>query len=153
MVIDLLSAAFKSAWSDASNGGIVPVDAIYFGRPQQPSGPAGFPYIGLLIREVPPEVTQRQRLWLCRYDAEIVAWTVQGMTGGATAGDQVTDQGNILRAVEAIMRSIPPNEPWYTVNGFAHVLPGPVAIDKDDELFQGADVYTGVANYQFLVYE
>ena len=133
------------------NAGIVSPANIYYDRPQQPPGLAGFPYIQCIITEDPPDVTTSQAEKLVSYHLEIKAWTAQGQPG--SSGDQITDQGNIMRALETVLSQIPPNQPWYFVAGFLHCIEGLSRLAKDDELYLGQDVYVSTSNWDLLIQE
>ena len=117
---------------------------------------AGFPYISLLVEQSSVELREDtgSHNKLIRYSLVVSAWTVQDMTGGATSGDQITDQGNIQRALESILDGIPPNGPWQNVPGFLHCIPMEGAsMAKDPELYEGFDVYKSTNSWEILVEE
>lgn len=154
--IDLIASSVKADWNTGGYTGYCPTDNIYFGRAQQPEQLAGFPYMEIDVKQLTNEVfTQNAPEYsLVTYRLTIDIFTVQGQTGGTTTGDQVTDQGNILRALDAILNYITPNVPWNSVTGFLHCLPeGNSSLEKDPELYQGRDVFRGSDQWTLLVQE
>jgi hypothetical protein len=87
------------------------------------------------------------------YHIAIKVWTCQGMTGVTSSGDQMTDQGVIMRALEAVLSNITPNTAWQYVTGFKHCLEGPSSLTKDEELYLGGDVMISENNWVMLVGE
>lgn len=135
---------------------LCPVSRIYYGRAQKPSQLAGFPYMEMDVKQLKTEVpTQNAPEYsLCTYELTIATFTVQGQTGGTTSGDALTDQGNLLRALESVLDYITPNVPWNAVTGFLHCLPkGQTQIDKDSELYLGCDVLKSTDQWSLLVQE
>ena len=156
--IDLISSSFKAAWHAVPNDSYVPSDNIYLGRPQKPNQLAGFPYIALVIAQTNYEPRTQQFCTdgqaLVTYNLQLEVWTCQGQTGGASSGDQVSDQGNIQRAVDAILTKIPPGSAWYDVPFFLHCLKDPRAsMEKDEELYEGNDVWKSKQSYNLLILE
>src|SRR5579871_6249229 len=134
MVIDKLCTAFRTAWT--ASGGSVPAARAWFDRAQQASGLSGFPYLVFRVAADTPEVvTQvpgKKTPRICTYTLTIDFWTIQGMPG--TSGDQITDQGNLMRAAESVLSNIPANQPWYGVTGFLHCLQQETTLEKDEEM-------------------
>ena len=153
--IDLIASSFKMAWPF---GSLVPVGNVYLGRPQQPNQLVGFPYIAMLIQQESYEVRSQQSYIdvtaLVGYLAKFEVYTCQGQAGGATTGDQVTDQGNIQRALDLVLTKIPPDQPWFNVPVFLHCIKEPkVWMEKDTALYLGNDVFKSIQSYRFLVLE
>ena len=136
---DLIMNSFKQSWNLQGNSSLVPLASIYYGRAEQPNGLAGFPYIRCFIDEDEPEITTNlQDAWLCTYHLLIEVWTTQGMTG--TSGDQIPDQGNIMRAIENTFRIIAPSKAWISVSGYlSNWKAGVTTLDKDNEIYLGKD--------------
>ena len=88
---------------------------------------------------------------LATYTLTCEIWTAQGMP--ASSGDQMTDQGTICRALEAILNEITPNTAWFFVPGFLHCLKRSGSVVKAPDLFQGADVYVSTNEWSILVTE
>lgn len=156
MVIDYITASLKSAWAAGGNTALMPASAIYYDRPQKPAQLAGFPYSSLKISDEGEEVRTVAAVGnkLVRYLLQVDAYVVQGMTGGTSSGDAITDAGNLLRAFQAILDFVPPNTIWYTLTGLLHCIPQPGAtIEKDPELYLGCDVYKASGFWEFLVEE
>lgn len=153
---DLISSSFKAAWSAGGYTGLCPASALYYGRPQKPAQLAGFPYMGYTVTTISEEQrTKVQSLGsLVKYMLTVTAWTVQGMTGGTTSGDQVTDQGNLQRGLETVLNFIPPNLPWYNLMNFLHCLKiGLGEPTKDKELYLGKDVFFSDNSWEIMVAE
>ena len=154
---DLIMKSIQEAW-DADYSPIIPTANFYYDRAQKPVGVAGFPYAEVRIEEEMPEPTTDttddiDSGRLVTYHVEILVWTCQGMTGASSSGDQMTDQGLIMRALEAVLSYIPPNAAWNYVAGFAHCLEGMSSLEKDPELYLGGDVYISTNNWDMLVTE
>ena len=154
--LDLIASSVKTAWAASMYTGYCPVANIYYGRAQQPSQLAGFPYMEMEIKQTNAEVFTHNapEYSLITYMLTISTFTVQGQTGGSTSGDAMTDQGNILRALEAVLNFITPNVPWNAVTGFLHCLPNPGStLEKDSELYQGRDVFKSTNQWTLLIQE
>ena len=151
---DLIMASLKLAWSEGAYTALVPAGSFYFDRAQKPGELAGFPFVEVFIHAVNTEVVTGVEAGnsLVTYSLEIDVWTAQDMTGGATSGKQVTDQGNIQRALEAILNHIPPNTPWNYVDGFLHCIREGTTSEKDAELYR-FDVITSKNYWTLLVSE
>ena len=150
---DLITRSFKSAWN-ADYSTTVPTNNFYYGRAQQPAELAGFPYGEIYITEDEPEPTTRRADGrLITYHLTIKVWTCQGMIGVTSSGDQMTDQGIIMRALEAVLSSIPPNQAWEFVTGFKHCLEGASSLAVDEEMYLGKDVLISESNWTMLVGE
>lgn len=152
---DLIASSFKMGWS---YGSLVQNGNIYVDRPQKPNQLAGFPYISMNITQDSYEVRSQQSyqdaIAIVGYSIKIEAYTCQGMTGGATTGDQVTDQGNIQRAIDAVLTKIPPDQPWFNVPLFLHCIKQPHStMWKDRELYEGCDVFKSTQSYGILLLE
>jgi hypothetical protein len=131
---------------------------MYLGRPQKPEMLAGFPYMAMLITQESYEVRTQQSYVnataIVGYELKVEVYTCQGMTGGVSSGDQITDQGNIQRALDAVLTKIPPDQPWFNVPLLLHCIKQPkVLLDKEPELYQGNDVFKSTQFYKFLVLE
>ena len=151
---DYIMASLKTAWD---RDDLLPGGSIYYDRAEKPAQLAGFPYAEVTIElanwevvTIPDATTKNS---LVTYDLTVEIFTCQGQTGGSTSGDQMTDQGNLQRAFEAILNFIPPNEPWDGVEGFLHCLKGRSTIKKDEELYQGKDVLVSTNRWAMLVSE
>ena len=105
----------------------------------------------VFIQEDSPEITTLGTPKLVSYHMEIEAWTVQDMTG--SSGDQMTDQGNIMRMLETILTQVQYNNPWGFVAGFLHLVEGASSLTKNNELYQGKDVMVSVSNFDILIQE
>lgn len=153
MNIDTIATAFRTAW--AASGGSVPAARAYYDRAQQPSGLSGFPYLCFRVSAESPEIVGQYlsspQLRLCTYTLTIEFYTVQGMPG--TSGDQITDQGNLMRAAESVLSNIPANQPWYGVTNFIRCLQEGSTLEKDQELYLGKDVMMGTMEFSILVQE
>jgi hypothetical protein len=151
---DLIMSSLKLAWSEGAYTALVPANSIYFDRAQKPNQMAGFPFVEVFIKEDSPEVVTEVETYnsLCTYHVEIDVYTCQGMTGGTSTGDQLTDQGNIQRALEAILNYLPPNTPWNNVVGFLHCIKGETTIGKDAELYR-MDVIISKQHWTLLISE
>lgn len=150
---DLIMKSFKEAWN-ADYSTTVPTNNFYYGRVQKPNQLAGFPYGEVQIKEDEPEPTTDPGTGrLVTYHITIRVWTCQGMTGVTSSGDQMTDQGTIMRALEAVLSSIPPNTAWYYLTGFKHCLEEPSSLTLDEELYQGRDVIISENHWVILVGE
>ena len=155
--LDLISSSFILAWGESAFTPLCPANRIYLDRPQQPAANgAGFPYMSLAIKEVAHEVvTQVDDLnSLVTYRVTVEIWTCQGMTGGTSTGDQVTDQGRLQRAVGAILDRIPPNTGWNYVADFLHCInEGAMEFGKDADLYLGKDVFKSSQSWRMLISE
>jgi|HubBroStandDraft_4_1064222.scaffolds.fasta_scaffold54847_2 hypothetical protein len=154
--IDLIASSVKEAWNVGAYTGYCPTANIYFGRAQKPAQLSGFPYMEMDVRKVKTEVSSENALnySLVTYQLTIDTFTAQGQTGGTTTGDQLTDQGNIVRSLEAVLNYITPNVPWNNVEGFLHCIPdGETVFGKAPELYLGVDVMTSKNQWTLLVTE
>ena len=154
--IDLIASSFKAAWHAVPNDSLVSPANIYLDRAEQPSGLAGFPYIEMFIVQEGYEPRTQQSYQaataLVKYKLLIEVWTTQGQPG--SSGDQITDQGIIQRAVDAILTKIEPGQAWLNVPGFVHCIKEPRAtLEKYRELYLGKDVFKSVQSYILLCLE
>ena len=152
---DLISASVRLAWSGGGNTALMPAANVYYGRAQQPAELPGFPYSEMDIVETDHEVmTGGPSNALVTYELKITTYTAQGMTGGASSGLQVTDQGNLMRAWEGILNTIPPNQAWNTVPTFLHCIQvHPSETVEDMGLYLGKDVFKSILRWSILVTE
>ena len=152
--IDTIMSSLRLAWSQSAYVGLMPASSLYFGRAQKPNELSGFPFAEVLIEATNSEVVTVVDAGnsLVTYELEIDVWTCQGMTGGSSTGRQVTDQGNIIRALEAVLNFIPPNTGWNYVLGFLHCLKETTKMNKDEELYR-ADVVVSRNRWKLLVSE
>ena len=151
---DTILSSFKTAWG--AENALVPLTRVFYDRPEEPTGYDGFPYLALFLLTAAYEVVSEPdgTNSLVTYHLTVNAYTVQNQTGGATSGDQITDQGNIQRALDAVLDSIPPNTAWNDVAGFLHCIPLPGGnVRKDETLFDGRDVLVYDATWEILVSE
>lgn len=155
MRIDLIVSSLKLAWSESAYTGLLPAANIYYDRAQQPAGVAGFPYARVFVEETNREVMtviEDGGNSLVTYTLTVEVWTCQGMTGGS--GDQITDQGHLVRSLESVLNFLPPNTPWNYVPGFLHCLKVPPGtLGKDNELYLGKDVYKSRNQWSLLISE
>ena len=143
MNLDYRAAAFKQAW----NGG-VPKGRIYYDRAEQAAGITDFPYLTFTITAEPPEVVSQvsgTNTRICTYRLAVTFWTCQGMPG--SSGDQITDQGILMRALENALANIPASNPWYNVPGFLGCWQQDSTLVKDNELYLGKDVLCGTVEF------
>jgi len=149
---DLISRSLKLAW--LANPALMSAANIYFGRAQQPAGLAGFPYASMTIEQTGYEAVTRPGARLVTYLVQVEVYTTQGQTGGVSSGDQVTDQGNLMRAFCAILNNITPNTAWFFVAGFKHCIQNPgAACTKEEALYLGSDVYKSTQSWTLLTQE
>ena len=153
--IDLISESVKVAWNGGAYTALMPNSHLYYDRAQQANETSGFPYGEMFIREVKHEsMTVVDDNSLVTYELKIAVYTMQGQTGGSSGGKQVIDQGNLMRAFDAILNVIPPNNPWNYVTGFLHCLKVPPSeIGKDEDLYLGKDVIKSIQTWSILVVE
>lgn len=155
--LDLISSSFITAWTDSDSTPLCPANRIYLDRPQQPLPlGAGFPYMAMDIAEIEHEVSTQQEDFnsLVTYRFTLEIWTCQGMTGGTSTGDQVTDMGNLQRGVSAILDRLPPNTGWNFLDNFLHCInEGAMTCRKDNSLYLGKDVLHSSQSWQILVAE
>ena len=156
MNADKIMSSLKIAWGASAYTGLVPTGKIFYRRAQVPDQLAGFPYLECRIVRVRKEVMTKVDTFnaLATYDLRIKSYTAEGMTGGTSTGDQLTDTCNILRALEAVLNNIPPNTAWNNVTEFLHCIPDPgeTEVDIDTELYR-ADVYTAEPQWSILIAE
>lgn len=154
---DLICESFKSAWAaDAGRIALVDPARIYFDRAQIADELNGFPYLELNVTQdsYEPRTVMASNNALVGYVLEVHAYTCQWQTGGATTGDQVSDQGAIMRALDATLNFITPNAPWESLTGFLHCInSASMTVSKDTQLYQGKDVYHSVSSWNLLVEE
>ena len=153
---DLIASSFKAAWQAGGGAALVLPNSIYYGRAKQPDKQAGFPFIELLIAQTSNELRSQQSYdsdtALVSYTLTVEVWTCQGMS--TSSGDQLTDQGNIQRAVDAVMTKIIPGQAWYNVTTFIHAIKDQqTAMAPDSELYQGQDVTSSIQSYLILLGE
>lgn len=154
--IDLIAQSFVTAWTGSAYTGLIPVSRLYFDRAEKADGVAGFPYAEMFCKRIKYEVVTDHdgTNSLVTYQFKVVVWTTQGMTGGTSTGDQITDQGNIQRGLESVLNNITPNTAWNFVPGFLHCLPDDeMTIEKDQGLYQGRDVMKSTQTWTLLVSE
>ena len=149
---DLIMKSFTAEWAAGGYTAILPTANIYYGRAQQPAELAGFPYAECQITIERTEVVTVVEALNSRvyYDLEITVYTAQGQTGGTDAGDQVSNQGAIQRALEAILNFIPHNNSWQYLPNFLHCIKDASSLGEDNELYLGKDVLISRQNWTIL---
>ena len=146
MNIDYIASSFKSAW--AANSGLVQGRRIYYDRAQQAASITDFPYITFTISAEPPDVVTQisgVQTRICTYRLAVTFWTIQGMP--STSGDQITDHGQLMRALETCLAIVPSSNPWYNVPGFLGCWQQDSTLVKDNELYLGKDVLCGTVEF------
>ena len=98
-----------------------------------------------------PEIVSAERTRIVAYTVTIEIWTAQDMSG--SSGDQIGDQGNLMRSLESVLSYLTPGQPWGTVTGFLHCQQGETTLAKDQELYLGKDVLIGTMNWTILTQE
>lgn len=154
---DLIATSFKQQWIYSGFGYLLSVNNIFFDRAEQPAMLDGFPYMEMFIKQTSFEVVTQIGLnnSIAKYDLEIDVWTCEGQTGGATSGDQVIDQGTLMRAVATAL-VVPPNEQWNALEQLLHIVPRRSAgtePKKYEKLYNGHDVWKSCQYWEILCRE
>lgn len=153
MVIDQIATAFRTAWT--TSGGSVPISRAWYDRAQAPSGLSDFPYLCFRVSADTPEIVSQvpgmRQARIVSYTLTIEFYTTQGMA--VSSGDQITDQGNLMRAAESVLSNVSSSQPWYSVTGFMGCWQQGSTLTKDEELYNGKDVLVGSMEYKIMVQE
>ena len=143
--IDTILAAIKADWA-ADYSSLMSQDHLWFIRAEQPKADlSSFPYMEVtateqvILTDQGYDETDGFPVRDVQYDLIFKIYTAQGEPN--SSGSQITDQGNLQRALEVVLL-VQPNTSWHDVKGLNHVQKlGIPAWEIDDSLLNGVDVH------------